>query len=67
MRNTNSSIDLWPIQFTDYSADMRKSNVCNDLRRTPFFSRGRASARMSSQQASAESTVIVMDFLDIRG
>jgi hypothetical protein len=67
MRNTNSSIDLWPIQFSDYSADVRKFNLRNDLRPTPFFWRGRASARTPPRQASTESTVIVMDFLDIRG
>jgi hypothetical protein len=31
MRNANGCIDLWPIQFADYAADMRKSNVHNDL------------------------------------
>jgi hypothetical protein len=29
--NTNDSIDLWPIQFSDYATDTRKLNVRNDL------------------------------------
>jgi hypothetical protein len=36
MRNTNNSIDLWPIQFSDYAADTRKLNAYNALRQTPI-------------------------------
>jgi hypothetical protein len=36
MRNTNKSIDLWPIQFSDYAADTRKLNAYNALRQTPI-------------------------------
>jgi hypothetical protein len=37
MRNTNDGIDLWPIQISDYPADMRKSNGNNDLGQTPVL------------------------------
>jgi hypothetical protein len=39
-RNANGSIDLWPIQFSDYAADTRKSNAHNDLRRSSILASG---------------------------
>jgi hypothetical protein len=45
MRNTNSSINLWPIQFSDYSADMRKSNAHNGLWKSSILARGDGAMR----------------------
>jgi hypothetical protein len=45
MRNANGSIDLWPIQFSDYAADMRKSNAHNGLCQSSILAIGRGAVR----------------------
>jgi hypothetical protein len=40
MRKANGSIGLWPIQFSDCRADMRKSNMHNDLCQSSILARG---------------------------
>jgi hypothetical protein len=44
MRKDNGSIDLWPIQFSDCRADMRKSNVHNGLCQSLILARGGGAA-----------------------
>jgi hypothetical protein len=45
MRKANGRIDLWPIQFSDCRADMRKSNMHNGLCQSSILARGGGAVR----------------------
>ena len=53
MRNTHDSINLWPIQFSDYTADTRKLNVYNNLRQTPIITARAGGVRARPAAAAA--------------
>jgi hypothetical protein len=45
MHNANDIIDLWPIQFSDYAADMRKSHMHNGLCQSSILATGCGAVR----------------------
>jgi hypothetical protein len=49
MRNTNVSIELRRIQFSDYAVDMRKLNTSNDLCQSSILATGGGACVRSSE------------------